>query len=62
VVKKRSVVTGLNTLEALEITTGLEENETIILNAPPDQPLTEGMTVVPSAPGSPASPDAESLE
>lgn len=56
-VEKRSVVTGLTTLDAVEITSGLRENETIIPN--PTQPLTDGMVVSPARPGSPDSPDAE---
>ncbi|MFH7245637.1 MAG: efflux RND transporter periplasmic adaptor subunit [Spirulina sp.] len=46
-VEKRSVVTGLTTLDAVEITSGLRENETIIPN--PTQPLTDGMAVIPGS-------------
>lgn len=52
--EKRTVTVGLNTLDALEITAGLRENETIIPNPPPEMPLTDGMTVVPSSSARPA--------
>lgn len=52
-VEKRTVTVGLNTLDAIEITAGLRENETIIPNPPPDAPLAEGMTVVPNSPARP---------
>lgn len=48
-VEQRSVTVGLNTLEAIEITAGLRENEIIIPTPPVDTPLVEGMTVVPNA-------------
>ena len=51
--QKRPVTTGLDTLEAVEILSGIEETDTIILNAPPDQPLVEGMAVETSPPGPP---------
>ncbi|PSN12541.1 hypothetical protein C7293_19785, partial [filamentous cyanobacterium CCT1] len=53
--QKRPVTTGLDTLEAVEILSGLQETDTVILNAPPDQPLVEGMTVETSSPSSPQS-------
>jgi HlyD family secretion protein len=46
--QKRTVSTGLETLDAIEITSGLEETDQIIVNSPPDQELTEGQEVVPA--------------
>ncbi|MGF1570386.1 MAG: efflux RND transporter periplasmic adaptor subunit [Nodosilinea sp.] len=54
--QKRPVVIGLDTLDAVEIISGLSESDTIIVNLPPDQPLTEGTTVLPSTPDSPNQP------
>jgi HlyD family secretion protein len=48
--QKRPVETGLETLDAVEIISGLEEIDEIIINLPPDQPLTEGMAVTTSEP------------
>lgn len=42
---KRSVVTGLETLEAVEIVAGLQAGDQVIVNLPPDQPLQEGQSV-----------------
>nr|WP_277873696.1 efflux RND transporter periplasmic adaptor subunit [Leptolyngbya sp. FACHB-60] len=50
-VQKRTVTTGLDTLDAVEIVSGLEETDLVILAIPPDQPLTEGMVV--ETPGAP---------
>jgi HlyD family secretion protein len=46
--QKRDVTPGLETLDAIEIASGLEEDDQIIVNFPPDQELTEGQEVVPA--------------
>ncbi|WP_017297496.1 efflux RND transporter periplasmic adaptor subunit [Nodosilinea nodulosa] len=51
--QKRPVTTGLETLDAVEIRSGLEETDTVILNAPPDQPLKEGIAVETTPAGPP---------
>ncbi|MBD1872405.1 efflux RND transporter periplasmic adaptor subunit [Nodosilinea sp. FACHB-131] len=51
--QKRLVTTGLDTLEAVEIVSGLKDTDTVILNLPPDQPLEEGMTVESTPAGGP---------
>jgi HlyD family secretion protein len=56
--QQRSVTTGLDTLEAIEILSGLEATDTVILNAPPDQPLEEGMAVETAPSGLPPSSPA----
>ncbi|MBE9136042.1 hypothetical protein IQ254_02295 [Nodosilinea sp. LEGE 07088] len=43
--QQRPVTTGLDILEAIEILSGLDATDNVILNAPPDQPLAEGMAV-----------------
>nr|WP_278003384.1 efflux RND transporter periplasmic adaptor subunit [Nodosilinea sp. TSF1-S3] len=50
--QKRPVTTGLDTLEAVEIVSGLNDTDTVIVNLPPDRPLAAGMTVetAPAAP------------
>ncbi|MEO1069761.1 MAG: efflux RND transporter periplasmic adaptor subunit [Cyanobacteria bacterium J06638_6] len=53
--QQRSVTTGLDTLEAIEILSGLEATDTVILNAPPDQPLEVGMAVETAPSGLPLS-------
>lgn len=58
-VQKRPVTTGLDTLEAVEILSGLEETDTVILNAPPEQPLEEGMAVETSSSSSPDTPRSQ---
>jgi HlyD family secretion protein len=50
-VQKRTVTTGLDTLDAVEIVSGLEETDLVILALPPAQPLSEGMVV--ETPGAP---------
>jgi HlyD family secretion protein len=50
--QKRPVTTGLNTLEAVEIVSGLQDTDTVILTPPPDQPLEEN-TVVETTPIAP---------
>ncbi len=54
--QKRPVTTGLDTLEAIEIVSGLAETDTVILNSPPDLPLEEGMAVETSDSGIPGIP------
>ncbi|MEA5448633.1 efflux RND transporter periplasmic adaptor subunit [Leptolyngbya sp. CCNP1308] len=51
--QKRPVTTGLDTLEAVEIVSGLDDTDTVILTPPPDQPLEAGLTVeaTPATPG-----------
>lgn len=44
--RQRPVVVGLETLEAVEIITGLQAGDQLIVELPPDQPLQEGMTVL----------------
>ncbi len=56
-VEKRPVVTGLTTLDAVEITSGLRESETIIPSPAP--PLTDGMVVSPDGPDAEAPPQPE---
>jgi HlyD family secretion protein len=51
--QKRPVTTGLDTLEAVEILSGLTETDTVILNAPPDRPLEAGLVVETAAPAGP---------
>ncbi len=51
--EKQPITTGLDTLEAVEILSGLEDDDTVILNLPPDTSLTEGMAVETTAGGSP---------
>lgn len=51
--QKRPVTTGLDTLEAVEIVSGLKDTDTVILNLPPDLPLEPGMTVESTPAGSP---------
>ncbi len=43
--QKRPVTTGLDTLEAVEIVSGLQDTDTVIHNLPPDLPLEPGMAV-----------------
>lgn len=43
--QKREVTTGMETLDAIEIASGLAETDQIIINFPPDQELTEGQKV-----------------
>lgn len=43
--QKRPVTTGLDTLEAIEIVSGLAETDIVILNVPPDLTLEPGMVV-----------------
>ena len=52
-VTQRSVVTGLQTLDAVAITSGLAETDTIIMAPPPGEPLSEGMEIVPAGAGMP---------
>jgi HlyD family secretion protein len=56
--QQRPVTTGLDTLEAIEILSGLETADTVILNAPLDQPLEEGMAVEAAPSGLPPSSPA----
>lgn len=51
--QKRPITTGLDTLEAVEIISGLDDTDTVILTLPPDQPLEAGLTVeaTPATPG-----------
>ncbi len=51
--QKQAVITGLETLDAIEITSGLQETDRVILNLPPDQDLTEGQDIVTTGPGMP---------
>ena len=51
--QKRPVTTGLDTLEAVEILSGLTETDTVILNAPPDRPLEAGLVVETADPAGP---------
>ncbi|MBD2109820.1 efflux RND transporter periplasmic adaptor subunit [Nodosilinea sp. FACHB-13] len=53
--QKRSITTGLDTLEAVEIVSGLQDTDTVILTPPPDQPLEAGMTVETTPSSFPAS-------
>lgn len=53
--QKRPVTTGLDTLEAIEIVSGLQDTDTVILTPPPDQPLEPGLTVEPTPTGLPGS-------
>lgn len=57
IVEKRPVVTGLMTVDAVEITSGLRDTDTILPN--PDPSLTEGMVITPSSANdpNPASPE-----
>lgn len=57
-VQKRPVTTGLETLDAIEITSGLQETDQVILNSPPEQELTEGLEVVPAASEQPSGADS----
>ncbi|MBD2234768.1 efflux RND transporter periplasmic adaptor subunit [Phormidium tenue] len=50
--QKRPVTTGLDTLEAVEIVSGLQDTDTVILTPPPDQSLEPGMTVETTPTGS----------
>ncbi len=53
--RRRSVQTGLSTLEAVEITQGLQEGDRVIATPPLDPPLRDGMAVsTPPAPSLPA--------
>jgi HlyD family secretion protein len=52
-VQKRPVTTGLDTLEAVEIISGLAEADTVILSAPPEITLKEGLAVETTNPGTP---------
>lgn len=52
-VEQRPVSTGLQTLDAVAITSGLAETDTIIMAPPPGEPLSEGMEIVPAGAGMP---------
>lgn len=53
--RRRTVQTGLSTLEAVEITQGLQEGDRVIATPPIDSPLSDGMAVsTPPAPALPA--------
>jgi HlyD family secretion protein len=47
-VERQSVTTGLETLDAVEITNGIDETDTVITAPPPGEALTEGMAVEPA--------------
>ena len=49
--RKRQVTTGMETLDAIEITSGLAATDQVIINAPPGQDLVEGLEVVPVGSG-----------
>jgi len=53
-VEQRPVSTGLQTLDAVAITSGLAETDTIIMAPSPGEPLSEGMEIVPAGAGMPA--------
>lgn len=49
--QKRSVVIGLQSVESVEIVSGLEADDEVVASFPPDQPLTPGMLLsTPTAP------------
>ncbi|NJL44681.1 MAG: efflux RND transporter periplasmic adaptor subunit [Leptolyngbyaceae cyanobacterium SM2_3_12] len=52
-VEQRPVTTGLQTLDAVAITSGLAETDTIVMASPPGESLTEGMEIVPAGAGIP---------
>ncbi len=47
-VEQRSVIVGLQTLDAIAITSGLTETDTIVMAPPLDEPLSKGMEIVPA--------------
>ena len=55
-VQKREVSTGMETLDAIEITSGLEATDRVIANLPPDQELSEGAEVTSQEPSFPSNP------
>lgn len=61
--QRRQVTPGMETLDAIEITSGLEETDQVIINLTPDQDLTAGMEVVPTGPGTgPSGPSDDRME
>ncbi|HSM80493.1 MAG TPA: efflux RND transporter periplasmic adaptor subunit [Nodosilinea sp.] len=54
--QRQPITTGLDTLEAVEVLSGLTETDRVIFNAPPDQPLEPGLAVEAVGPADSQSP------